>query len=139
MSHRIAQLVARSEDLFQQKKDVDAAKLLGDFRGPHYAEHLRDQRGIELACRMVKLRNPDKYFPFLLALRDPVLIEDSLEMTAALAVREGMAPDLWERYRLKGLTATQRVAFFRGLTAGILAVGAEPPNAGTKTAAAPKP
>jgi hypothetical protein len=139
MSHRIAQLVAQSENLFQQKKHTDAATLLGDFRGPHYAEHLRDQRGLELACRMVMLRNPDKYFPFILALRDPVLIEDSLEMTAALAVREGIAPDLWERYRLKGLTATQRVAFFRGLTAGIVAVGAESATAGTQTAAAPKP
>jgi hypothetical protein len=139
VSDQIARLVAQSERLFQQEKHIEAAALLGGFRGPHHAEHLRDQRGLELACRMVKLNNPNLYFDFILALRDPVLVEDSLEMTGALAVRKDMAPDLWERYRLKGLTATQRVAFFRGLIAGIVAVGAETPTAATQTAAAPQP
>ncbi len=120
-SDPIAPLIAETERLFLAEKYVDAAQALRDFRGSEGSEQLRDLRAMQLACRLVNLGRPDRFFPYLRALDDSILIEDCLECAAALAVQQGMAVELWERHENERLNATQRVAFYRGLVAGIAA------------------
>lgn len=120
-SDPIAPLIAETERLFLAEKYVDAARALGDFHGSEGSEQLRDLRAMQLACRVVNLGRSDQFFPYLRALDESILIEDCLEIAAALAVQQGLAAGLWERHQDERLTATQRVAFYKGLIAGIAA------------------
>ncbi|MBX3436954.1 MAG: hypothetical protein KF861_05655 [Planctomycetaceae bacterium] len=136
LAEPIVPLIAESERLFRNRKYVDAAKVLGAYKGRHDVEQRRDLRAMQLASRLVKLNQPDLYFPFILALKDPSLIEDSLELTAAQAVREGQAAELWKRHLRQNLSATQQVAFYRGLIAGMAAGEPSKPSGSSQTAAA---
>jgi tetratricopeptide (TPR) repeat protein len=126
-SDPIAELHAATERLFASGKYLEAAQKLGAFRGGYDLEQRRDLRGLELACRLLKQNKTENLCAFVKALSDPVLTEDGFELTAALSVRLGLAPELWSRYGRENLNATQSVALYRGLIAGIVATGEQTP------------
>ena len=119
----IAELIAATEASFRSQKPLEAATAIGRFSSrSQNLEERRDLRALQLACRLLKQKNPEELFAFIHALKDPQLMDDCFEMTAALSVKYGIAPDMWKQHERTRLTPTQKVAFYRGLVAGIVAV-----------------
>ena len=120
---RIAELIAETEGAFRSGNPLEAAKALGNFSSlQQNLEQRRDLRALQLACQLLKSKNSAELFEFILALNDPQLMDDCFEMVAALSVKHGLASDIWEQHERSRLTPTQKVAFYRGLVAGIVAV-----------------
>ncbi len=120
---RIADLLAETEMSFRSGNTREAAKILGAFSSSQRnLEQRRDLRALQLSCRLLKLKQSKDVFDFIFALNDDQLIDDCFEMTAALAVKHGLASDFWDQHENERMTPTQKVAFYRGLISGIVAV-----------------
>ena len=132
---KLMTILRETEKLFAEGKYEAAGATLASFEDRHQVEERRDQRAIQLACRLLKLKKLDALFLYLDALQDPWLTEDALEMTAALGVLTGQGADLWKVYPRKDLTPTEKVALFRGLIAGIVTSQKQTTSDQTTTAA----
>ena len=117
---RLSEQFAEAEESFQQGDFRRAAKELASVRDWPEDKQRRDQKAIQLACRLIKKEQVDEFFKFVTELKDPWLTEDCLEMSAALGVKSGQASTIWRRFGDYKLDATDRVAFYRGLISGIV-------------------
>ncbi|MCA9027431.1 MAG: hypothetical protein KDA86_19635 [Planctomycetaceae bacterium] len=132
---RVAELLSQTEMSFRAGKSLTAAKTLGDFSSSQSSlEQRRDLRALQLACRLVKQKQANDVFQFIFALKDDQLMDDCFEMTAALSVKHGLAADMWKQHENERLTPSQKVAFYRGLVSGIVAVNKQ--DAGDSVATA---
>ena len=125
---RLSTLFTQTDELIQNGNSREAAKLLASVKDWPEDKQRRDQRAMQLACRLLKQGDVDPFFAYVAELKDPWLTEDCLEMTAALGVRVGHASDLWRRFGEYDLEATERVAFYRGLISGIMAAERQQPQ-----------
>ena len=120
---RVSNLIAETEVSFREGQFQTAARTLGEFSSHQQnLEERRDQRAMQLTCRLVKLKKTAELFDFILALKDDALMDDCFDMAAALSVKHGIAVELWDQHEKSSLTPTQRVAFYSGLITGIVAV-----------------
>ena len=72
---------------------------------------------LQLACRLVKEKQVEQAFNLLAGLENPVWRETGLQLTAALAARNGLAASAWKfaADKSKRLPATEQVALMYGL------------------------
>lgn len=110
--------LAFSGDARQAAAQIMRAKAIADKQG--------DSTGIsiwtmQLTAQLVKAGKPADAFSLISAMRDPVAREDAFAATSALASRLGETKVTQQWANQSSLTATERVAVYRGLVAGISA------------------
>ena len=121
----LLQLIDESGRLFADGKYKLAGEALAGFHsGTHRPlEERRDLWAVQLACRLVNLKQIDGLLIYTDALQEPWLKEDALEVASALCVLTGQAPKLWKATERRSLQPPEKVAVYRGLVGGIVAAG----------------
>ncbi len=115
----VTRLVLETDQHVAAGEYREAGARLAQIQGAN--DYVRDQRALQLACRLVREGKLQELIEFVHALQDDVLGEDCLRMAGALSVEHDSAPDLYNMYTQHGLNATEKIALLRGLVDGIAA------------------